>query len=143
MNRRENARLIRAIDNARRAGQRIALATVVRVRGSAYRREGARIVVREDGSYECLLSGGCLEPAVAEIAAQVLASGQPVLREYDLEEDSIWSLAIGCSGAVDIYIERLEDDPVINEWLGIIGGTEAAVLVKSLSGAHGQLLVRE
>ncbi len=143
MNRRENERLIRAIDNARQAGQRVAIATVVRVRGSAYRREGARIVVREDGSYECLLSGGCLEPVVAEMAAQVLKSGQPVIREYDLEEDSIWSLALGCSGAVDIYIERLEDDPVTNEWLTMIGGTEAAVLVKRLSGGQGRLLVRE
>jgi xanthine dehydrogenase accessory factor len=143
MNRRENERLIHAIDNARQAGQRVAIATVIRVRGSAYRREGARIVVREDGSYECLLSGGCLEPVVAEIAAQVLDSGQPVIRAYDLEEDSIWSLALGCSGAVDIYIERLEDDPVTNDWLAIIGGTEAAVLVKPLTGAQGRLLVRE
>jgi len=79
MNRRENDRLIGAIDAAREAGQRMAIATVVRVRGSAYRREGARIVVREDGSYECLLSGGCLEPAVAEAAARVLESGQPLL----------------------------------------------------------------
>lgn len=143
MNRRENERLIRAIDDARQAGQRIAIATVVRVRGSAYRREGARIVVRQDRSYECLLSGGCLEPVVAEIAAKVLESGVPVIREYDLEEDSIWSLALGCSGAVDIYIERLEDDPVTNEWLATIGGTEAAVLVKRLSDAPGRLLVRE
>jgi xanthine/CO dehydrogenase XdhC/CoxF family maturation factor len=143
MNRRENERLLRAIDNARQAGQRMAIATVVRVRGSAYRREGARIVVRQDGSYECLLSGGCLEPDVAEIAAHVLASGEPVIQEYDLEEDSIWSLALGCSGAVDIYIERLEDDPVTNEWLAIIRGTEAGVLVKKLSGAPGRLLVRE
>jgi xanthine dehydrogenase accessory factor len=143
MHRRENERLIRAINNARQAGQRIAIATVVRVRGSAYRREGARIVVREDGSYECLLSGGCLEPAVAETAAQVLDSGEPVIREYDLEEDSVWSPALGCNGAVDIFIERLEDDPVTSEWLEIIGGTEAAVLVKRLSGAPGRLLVRE
>jgi xanthine/CO dehydrogenase XdhC/CoxF family maturation factor len=143
MNRRENERLIRAVNDARHAGQRIAIATVVRVRGSAYRREGARIVVREDGSYECLLSGGCLEPVVAEIAAQVLQSGQPVIREYNLEEDSIWSLALGCTGAVDIYVERLEDDQVTNQWLAIIGGTEAGVLVKRLSGGQGLLLVRE
>ena len=143
MNRRENERLIRAIENARQAGQRVAVATVVRVRGSAYRREGARIVVREDGSYECLLSGGCLEPAVADVAAKVLESGQAVLREYDLEEDSVWSLAVGCSGAVDIYIERLEDDAITNAWLAIIGGTEAGVLVKRLSGGQGRLLVGE
>jgi hypothetical protein len=41
-----------------------------------------------------------------------LIRGQPVIREYDLEEDSVWSLALGCTGAVNICIERLEDDPV-------------------------------
>ena len=90
MNRRENERLIRAIDNARQAGQRIAIATVVRVRGSAYRREGARIVVREDRSYECLLSGDASGPVVAEIAAQVSRrpAGNPGIRPrrgFDLE----------------------------------------------------------
>jgi xanthine/CO dehydrogenase XdhC/CoxF family maturation factor len=143
MNRRENERLLGAIRSIRRAGQRAALATVVRVRGSAYRREGARIIVREDGSYECLLSGGCLEPAVAEVAAQVIETGRPVIKEYDLDADSVWSLGIGCSGAVDIYIERLEDDPITNEWLAILDCADAAVLVKGLSGTVGRLLVRE
>ena len=32
------------------AGKRTALATVVRVRGSAYRHEGAKLAVAEDGS---------------------------------------------------------------------------------------------
>lgn len=143
MNRRENERLLGAIRSIRHARQRAALATVVRVRGSAYRREGARIIVREDGSYECLLSGGCLEPAVAEIAAQVIESGRPVIKEYDLDADSVWSLGIGCSGAVDIYIERLEDDPITDEWLAILDRADAAVLVKALSGADGRLLVRD
>jgi xanthine/CO dehydrogenase XdhC/CoxF family maturation factor len=119
------------------------MATVVRVRGSAYRREGARIVVREDGSYECLLSGGCLEPAVAEAAARVIATGTSTVTPYDLEEDSVWGLGIGCSGAVDVHIERLEDDPVTRAWLDALEAAEAAVLVVDLSGSSGRLLVRE
>jgi xanthine/CO dehydrogenase XdhC/CoxF family maturation factor len=143
MNRRETERILDAIRSVRRAGQRAAVATVVRVRGSAYRREGARILVREDGSYECLLSGGCLEPAVAEAAARVIATGTPIVTPYDLEEDSVWSLGIGCSGAVDIQIERLEDDPLTRAWLDALDRAETAVLVKSLSGPWGRLLVRE
>ena len=49
MNRREIERLLAAIRAVERSGERAALATVVRIRGSAYRREGTRIVVREDG----------------------------------------------------------------------------------------------
>jgi xanthine dehydrogenase accessory factor len=143
MNRRETERLLTAIRDVQRQGRRAAIATVVRVRGSAYRREGARILVREDGTYECLLSGGCLEPAVADAAARVIATGTPVIAQYDLEADSIWSLAIGCSGAVDILIERVDDDPVTRAWLDVLDRAEAAVLVKPLNGVEGRLLVRQ
>ena len=143
MNRRETDRILDAIRRVRQAGKRAALATVVRVRGSAYRREGARILVREDGSYECLLSGGCLEPAVADAAARVIETGQPVLAQYDLEEDSVWSLGIGCSGAVDIYIERLDDTPTYRAWLDVLERAEPAVLVKRLGNEPAHLLVAE
>ena len=143
MNRRETERILAAIRGVRAAGARAALATVVRVRGSAYRREGARILVREDGSYECLLSGGCLEPAVAHAAAQVIATGRRSVKEYDLEEDSVWSLGVGCSGSVDILIERLEDDAISQAWLDVLDKAQPAVLVKPLDASHARLLVRE
>jgi xanthine/CO dehydrogenase XdhC/CoxF family maturation factor len=143
MNRRETEHILDALRTAHATGARAAVATVVRVRGSAYRREGARILIREDGSYECLLSGGCLEPAVADAAAQVIATGKTSLREYDLEEDSIWSLGVGCTGSVDILIERIEDDPIWRAWVDILDQAEPAVLVKPLTDSHARLLVRE
>ena len=45
--------------------------------------------------------------SVAEAAARVIATGDPVVVSYDLAEDSVWGLGIGCSGAVDIRIERI------------------------------------
>ena len=117
------------------------MATVVRVRGSAYRREGTRMFVRRNGTYECSLSGGCLEPAVAEAAARVIATGEPALVTYDLADDSIWGLGIGCSGAVDIRIERLEDDAITRAWWTILERGEAAVLVTPLSGVSGRMIV--
>jgi xanthine/CO dehydrogenase XdhC/CoxF family maturation factor len=143
MSPRETERIVAAIRDARVARRRTALATVVRVRGSAYRREGARILVREDGSYECLLSGGCLEPAVADAAARVIATGERRIIQYDLEEDSVWSVGIGCSGAVDILIERVDEDPVMDRWLDALAHGEPAVLVKPLAGGDGRLLVFE
>jgi len=143
MNRRETERLLEAIREVRAAGERAAIATVVRVTGSAYRREGTRMFIRESGAYECALSGGCLEPAVADAAARVIATGDAVVVSYDLADDSLWGLGIGCSGAVDIRIERLEDDAITREWLRVLEQGEAAALVTPLSGASGQLLVRE
>jgi xanthine/CO dehydrogenase XdhC/CoxF family maturation factor len=142
MDRRETERLTAAIWTARKVAEVVALATVVRVRGSAYRREGTRMLIRADGSYECALSGGCLEPAVADAAQRVIRSGEPITATYDLAEDSIWGLGIGCMGAVDIRIERLDADPFFDQWLNVLDRGEAAVLVTPLAGAAGRLLVR-
>jgi xanthine/CO dehydrogenase XdhC/CoxF family maturation factor len=141
MDRRETERLLEAIARAREAGEPAALATVVRVRGSAYRREGARMFVRRDRSFECALSGGCLEHAVAEAASHVIDSGQPVVINYDLQDDSVWSLGIGCTGAVDIRIERLESDPLTLEWLAALERGVAAVLVTPLAGVSGRMIL--
>jgi xanthine/CO dehydrogenase XdhC/CoxF family maturation factor len=141
VDRRETERLLEVIRQARAAGEPSALATVVRVKGSAYRREGTRMFVRQDGTYECSLSGGCLEPTVAEAAARVISTGEPVIVRYDLADDSIWGLGIGCSGAVDIRIERLEDDAIATEWLTTLERGDAAVLVTPLSGVSGRMIV--
>jgi xanthine dehydrogenase accessory factor len=141
MDRREAERLLAAIRQVRAQGQRAAMATVVRVRGSAYRREGTPMLVRQDGTYECVLSGGCLEPSVAAAAAEVIATGQPTIATYDLADDSPWGLSIGCSGAVDIRIERLEDDAITSAWLNILDSGEAAVRLTPLSGSPGRMIV--
>ena len=142
MDRRETERLLDAIRRARAAGEPAAMATVVRVKGSAYRREGTRMFVRRNGTYECSLSGGCLEPTVAEAAARVIDTGDPIIVSYDLAEDSIWGLGIGCSGAVDIRIERIGNDAITNDWLTTLERGEAAVLVTPLSGVSGRMIVR-
>jgi xanthine/CO dehydrogenase XdhC/CoxF family maturation factor len=65
------------------AGRRAALATVVHIVGSAYRRPGARFLIEESGETLGGVSGGCLEADVREVARQqVLATGVPSLRHY-------------------------------------------------------------
>lgn len=139
----ETARVLAAIREVRAAGGRAALATVVRVKGHAYRREGARMLIRENGAYECLLSGGCLEPAVVEAAKEVIATGVPRVVAYQLDDDVVWGLGIGCGGEVDIRIERLEDDALTRAWLQVLEGSGAAVRVTPLRGASGRLLVED
>lgn len=154
MDRRETERLVAAIRDAQETGAGAAIATVIRIHGSAYRREGTRMLVRRDGSYECALSGGCLEPEVVEQARRVIATGQPTIVHYDLAEDSLFGLGIGCSGAVDIRIERIEgrieDDPIFYQWLNVLDRAEPAVLAIGIGGGIGiggasspRLLVRQ
>jgi xanthine/CO dehydrogenase XdhC/CoxF family maturation factor len=138
MNRREAERFLTALHALRADGRPAASAVVVRVHGSAYRREGTRMLIRPDGTYECALSGGCLEPAVADAAARVIESGTPALLTYDLADESVWGLNLGCGGAVDVLIERLDDDEATTAWLSALARGEAAVLMTSLGGASGR-----
>src|SRR3989454_12842383 len=70
-------------------GKRAALATVVRVRGSAYRHEGAKLAVAENGTTAGNVSGGCLEQDVREVALQVIRTGRAELRSYCSSADEI------------------------------------------------------
>jgi xanthine dehydrogenase accessory factor len=91
-------------------GQTAVLATVVKVKGSTYRRPGARMLMTQNGCMTGSISGGCLENDVFEHAKQVMVSGEPTLVKYDPEvaEEIIWALGLGCNGAVHVLIERLD-----------------------------------
>ncbi len=88
----------------RRRGESLALATLVRARGSSYRRPGARMLIAPDRSCVGTLSGGCLEEEVACRAQEVIASGEPRLLSFDTR------LRYGCNGAIDIFIERVRPE---------------------------------
>ncbi|MFL5299652.1 MAG: XdhC family protein, partial [Anaeromyxobacteraceae bacterium] len=92
-------------------GAGAALATVVRIEGSAYRRPGARLLVEEGGATSGCVSGGCLEADVRETALAVLRSGSPRLRHYDTGADGAapWGLGLGCEGAVDVFVQPVAD----------------------------------
>jgi xanthine/CO dehydrogenase XdhC/CoxF family maturation factor len=89
-------------------GERAALATVVAIDGSAYRKPGAKLLVTESGETLGGVSGGCLEADVREIARGVLASGRPVLKVYDTgsaHEEIMWGLGLGCDGRVEVLVQ--------------------------------------
>lgn len=109
---RELRDILDALAEAQARGERAALGTVIRVRGSTYRREGARLLVRADGRTVGSVSGGCLEGDIAEIARDVLATGRARLAQYDLtsDDDAVWGLGLGCNGAIDVLIEPVTGD---------------------------------
>ena len=84
-----------------------ALATITRVRGSTYRRAGARLLIRQDGTTIGSISGGCLEGDVVEAAREVMQTGRPRMLTYDLtaDDDAVWGLGLGCNGAIDVLVE--------------------------------------
>ncbi len=104
--------IVDAYASARERGVRAALATVVKVEGSAYRRPGARMLLTEDGRTHGTISGGCLERDVAERAASVFESRAARVVEYDTrgDEEIVWGLGLGCNGVVRVLIESLHDE---------------------------------
>jgi xanthine/CO dehydrogenase XdhC/CoxF family maturation factor len=92
-------------------GTPCALATVIRVQGSAYRHEGAKMVVAADGRVVGNVSGGCLEGDVREVALRVIRTGTSERREYcgSIDEIAAWDLGVGCEGVVELYIEPVTD----------------------------------
>src|SRR5207247_2000756 len=109
----ETREVLDFLARVRAEGKRAALATVVRVRGWAYRHEGAKLVVAEDGGTAGNVSGGCLEQDVREVALQAIRTGEPQLRSYCSSADEIaaWDLGVGCEGQVDVYVELADARP--------------------------------
>ncbi|MBX3026072.1 XdhC family protein [bacterium] len=95
-------------------GEAAVLATVVHVQGSAYRRPGARMLIRRDGRHVGSISGGCLETDVCRRAWWMTEGGRPTLRVYDTtsEDDAAWEFGLGCNGVVHVLLERADTEPV-------------------------------
>jgi xanthine/CO dehydrogenase XdhC/CoxF family maturation factor len=106
----ETQEVLEAIGSLSNRGRTMALATITSVRGSTYRRPGARLLVPDEGPVIGNLSGGCLEGQVEAIARDVMSDGRPRLEFYDLTADDevVWGWGLGCNGAIEVLIEPAE-----------------------------------
>jgi len=91
--------------------KKMALATLVRSRGSSYRRPGARMLIVENGFAVGALSGGCLEEEIVRRALEVMRCDKSCLFTLDTR------LRFGCNGAIDIFIEPIDAK---NEFLAAV-----------------------
>ena len=106
----ELLRLLAAYDAERYLSKPCALATVVEVNGSAYRRAGARMLVTNDGQLTGTISGGCLEGDARRRAQQVMLRGKPEIIVYDstdIDEDLENGAQLGCQGQIFILLEPI------------------------------------
>lgn len=90
------------------AGQRVALATLIRAHGSSPRPLGAKLAVSSEGGMAGSVSGGCVEGAVFEEAQGVLETGVPKRLSYGISDEQAWSVGLTCGGEIEVFLERLE-----------------------------------
>jgi xanthine/CO dehydrogenase XdhC/CoxF family maturation factor len=108
--------IINAYNKAKKNEKRLALATLVHLNGSSYRRPGARMIVDEEGQLTGAISGGCLEGDALRKAVFCIHTQRPKLVVYDTsdEEDATIGIQLGCSGIIQVLFEPLDETDPLN-----------------------------
>src|SRR5450432_1209080 len=103
----EKRKLLELWDAAHRAGEEVALATIVRVEGSSYRKPGATMLLTRSGVRAGMVSGGCLEGEVAKKIWWLTESG-PCVETYttSFDDDGEGGHGLGCGGRISLLLER-------------------------------------
>ncbi len=85
-----------------------ALATVVRVTGSAPRGAGAKLGVSAGRAIAGSVSGGCVEGDVIEQALDVMRNREPRLLHYGITDEMALNVGLMCGGEIDVVIESVD-----------------------------------
>lgn len=112
-----------------------ALATLVETKGSAYRRAGARLIVRRDRGKWGAISGGCIEADIVERAVQVIERNAPSVAYFrPAEDDLIFGLGSGCQGQLAVFIEPLGDAQRIDMHERLSSASEREAVITAWRG---------
>jgi len=130
--------ILKAYEQSARDHKRVALATLVHVDGSSYRRPGARMLVTEEGQLTGAISGGCLEGDALQKAMLVLAQQQSRIVTYDTtdEDDDTLGVGLGCNGIIQVLMEPIDPADPMNQLAfleKVVARRQKAVLVTLFS----------
>jgi xanthine dehydrogenase accessory factor len=89
------------------SGKRAALATVIGSKGSTPGKEGAKMLIREDGTTHGTIGGGCTEAEVWALAREVIDKDQPLRHSFVLTPKAAGEEGLACGGIVEIFLEPI------------------------------------
>jgi xanthine dehydrogenase accessory factor len=125
--------LFEEIVRMRRAGQRGALATIVHTNGSIPSFESSRMLVREDGSTQGTIGGGCVEADVWAAAKEVMQKEAPRKLVFHLNNEATFDNGLICGGTVEVFVEPILPQPVVV----LFGGGHVSTAVAKAAHAAG------
>src|SRR3981081_211416 len=90
-----------------RAGEDIALATVVQTWGSSPRPLGSKMGVTRSGKVAVSVSDGCSGGAFFDEAQKVLKSGEPKVAAFGVADDVAFEVGLACGGHIEVFVQPL------------------------------------
>ncbi|MBJ65541.1 MAG: xanthine dehydrogenase [Rhodobiaceae bacterium] len=91
-------------------GHKVALATVLKTWGSAPRRAGSQLAIRDDGHMTGSVSGGCVEGDVVANALDLFKNPKVKIIDYGITNDTAWEVGLACGGDIRIRLEILNNE---------------------------------
>ncbi len=115
------------------AGERVAIATVVGVAGSAPRPTGATLAATAGDRLAGSVSNGCVEAAVYAEAMAALATGRPRVVHYGISDELAFTVGLSCGGSIDVLVEPV--GPLHERALAALRADRAALIARIVSPA--------
>lgn len=113
------------------SGRRAALVTVAQTWNSAPRPVGSVMLIDDEGAVSGAVSGGCVEAAIVEAAAEVLKTGEPADITYGVSDDDAFAVGLTCGGTIRVLIEAVGETswPEVNEAFAAIDDGRSVAFV--------------
>ncbi len=115
------------------AGHGVAVATVIETWGSAPRRQGAHLIVRDDGLFEGSVSGGCVEGEVITEAQTFIGTKSWTRLDYGVADAKAWEVGLACGGKIAVLVQAVADDVFPAKLLDRIADARASGTTLSLA----------
>jgi xanthine dehydrogenase accessory factor len=101
--------VIEDIDRWVADGAQVAIATITATRRSAPRPPGAKMAINDRGEVSGMVSGGCVEGQVIEVADKILnGGGQSEHITFGIADEEAWDVGLPCGGEIDVFVERFQ-----------------------------------
>ena len=125
------------------SGDRVALAQVTAVSGSAPREVGSAMLVRADGTVVGSVSGGCVEGAVYDAALEVLAGAPPRVERFGIADEAGIAIGLTCGGEVEVFVSAIDPDTsAVRAALDAVGSGHAVALATIVEHPDAALVGR-